>query len=90
MDSRSTSLEGIGQVGEVTSCLDSDSDDELDLPDWASNVPPELLEQLSSKEKKRQEVINELYHTERSHIRGKLLLIIFNIVMLFNVYSIKL
>ncbi|XP_025425512.1 rho guanine nucleotide exchange factor 11-like isoform X3 [Sipha flava] len=70
LDSRSTSLEGIGQGGEVTSCLDSDSDDELDLPDWASNVPPEILEQLSSKEKKRQEVINELYHTERSHIRG--------------------
>lgn len=71
MDSRSTSLEGIGQGGEVTSCLDSDSDDELDLPDWASNVPTEVLDKLSSKEKKRQEVINELYHTERSHIRGK-------------------
>lgn len=68
MDSRSTSLEGIGQM---TSCIDSDSDDELDLPDWASNVPPEILDQLSSKEKKRQEVINELYYTERSHIRGK-------------------
>ncbi|XP_025200480.1 rho guanine nucleotide exchange factor 11 [Melanaphis sacchari] len=70
LDSRSTSLEGIGQGGEMTSCLDSDSDDELDLPDWASNVPAEILNQLSSKEKKRQEVINELYHTERSHIRG--------------------
>ncbi|CAH1732957.1 unnamed protein product [Aphis gossypii] len=70
LDSRSTSLEGIGQGGEMTSCLDSDSDDELDLPDWASNVPTEILDQLSSKEKKRQEVINELYHTERSHIRG--------------------
>lgn len=70
LDSRSTSLEGIGQ-GEVTSCLDSDSDDEFDLPDWASNVPSEILDTLTSKEKKRQEVINELYHTERSHIRGK-------------------
>lgn len=74
MDSRSTSLEGIGQGG--TSCLDSDSDDELDLPDWASNVPIEILDQLSSQEKKRQEVINELYHTERSHIRGKKCIII--------------
>lgn len=68
MDSRSASLEGIGQI---PSCLDSDSNDELDLPDWASNVPSEILDQLSSKEKKRQEVINELYYTERSHIRGK-------------------
>lgn len=75
LDSRSTSLEGIGQGGEVTSCLDSDSDDEFDLPDWASNVPSEILDKLSSKEKKRQEVINELYHTERSHIRGNVNLI---------------
>lgn len=72
MDSRSTSLEVIGHGGEVTSCLDSDSENEFDLSDWASNVPPEILEQLSSKEKKRQEVINELYHTERSHIRGNI------------------
>lgn len=72
LDSRSTSLEGIGQI---TSCIDSDSDDELDLPDWASNVSAEVLSQLSSKEKKRQEVINELYHTERSHIRGKIYII---------------
>jgi len=76
LDSRSTSLEGIGQGGEMASCLDSDSDDELDLPDWASNVPTEILDQLSSKEKKRQEVINELYHTERSHIRGKSLFLV--------------
>lgn len=78
LDSRSTSLEGIGQGGEVTSCLDSESDDEFDLPDWASNVPSEILDKLSSKEKKRQEVINELYHTERSHIRGKINLIPIN------------
>lgn len=73
MDSRSTSLEGIGQGGEGTSYLDSDSDDELDLPDWASNVPTDILNKLSSKEKKRQEIINELYHTERSHIRGAII-----------------
>jgi len=67
LDSPSTSLEGIGHGNE----LYSDSDDELDLlPDWASNVPTEILDKLSSKEKKRQEIINELYHTERSHIRG--------------------
>ncbi|VVC42474.1 Hypothetical protein CINCED_3A018960 [Cinara cedri] len=70
LDSRSTSLEVIPPGGQVTSCLDSDSENEFDLSDWASNVPPEILEQLSAKEKKRQEVINELYHTERSHIRG--------------------
>lgn len=71
MESRCTSFEAIDPSGEAASCLDSDSDDEMDLPDWASNVPPEILGTLSSKEKKRQEVINELYHTERSHIRGK-------------------
>lgn len=70
LDSHSTSLEGIVQIDEIPSCLYSDSDNEFDLVVWASNVSTEILDQLSSKEKKRQEIINELYHTERSHIRG--------------------
>lgn len=51
----------------------SDSDDEFDLKNWSSNVSTEILDKLSSKEKKRQEIINELYHTEKSHIRGNTL-----------------
>lgn len=62
-------MEGIVQNEEI-SCLYSDSDDEFDLKNWSSNVSTEILDKLSSKEKKRQEIINELYHTEKSHIRG--------------------
>ncbi|XP_055706170.1 uncharacterized protein LOC129803551 isoform X3 [Phlebotomus papatasi] len=37
--------------------------------DWSSNVPADILQNLSDAEKKRQEIINEIYQTERSHVR---------------------
>ncbi|XP_037917502.1 uncharacterized protein LOC119655610 isoform X4 [Hermetia illucens] len=37
--------------------------------DWSSNVAAEILATLSDIEKKRQEIINEIYQTERSHVR---------------------
>ncbi|XP_058065782.1 uncharacterized protein LOC131215411 [Anopheles bellator] len=37
--------------------------------DWSSNIPPEILSSISDLEKKRQEVINEIYQTERNHVR---------------------
>ncbi|XP_065207030.1 rho guanine nucleotide exchange factor 12 isoform X3 [Planococcus citri] len=49
---------------------DSDTEAEPDPPDWTKCVPPDVLRNLTSSEKKRQEVINELFHTERSHVRA--------------------
>ncbi|XP_053668177.1 uncharacterized protein LOC128718580 [Anopheles marshallii] len=49
-----------------------DSDDEGTVEpeaDWSSNIPPEILSTLGDLEKKRQEVINEIYQTERNHVR---------------------
>ncbi|XP_035704307.1 uncharacterized protein LOC110844861 isoform X9 [Folsomia candida] len=51
---------------------DGDSDIEIDQdpPDWTKNVPEETLSSLDRLEKNRQEVLNELFHTERSHVRN--------------------
>lgn len=50
----------------------SDSDFEVDseLPSIESHVPKEQLKKLKPKERKRQEVINELFHTEQAHVRN--------------------
>ena len=47
---------------------DSDLEIERDPPDWRPTVPEDDLKKLSSKEIKRQDVINELFHTEKSHV----------------------
>jgi len=56
-----------------------DSDDEcngeLVETDWTSNVGTDILQTLSDAEKKRQEVINEIYQTERNHVRTLRLLV---------------
>ncbi|XP_023714771.1 rho guanine nucleotide exchange factor 12 isoform X5 [Cryptotermes secundus] len=49
---------------------DSDLEAEPDPVDWSKGVDEEVLKQLSARELKRQEVINELFHTERSHVRN--------------------
>uniref|UniRef100_A0A182REK6 Guanine nucleotide exchange factor n=1 Tax=Anopheles funestus TaxID=62324 RepID=A0A182REK6_ANOFN len=49
-----------------------DSEDEGTVEpeaDWSSNIPPEILSAICDLEKKRQEVINEIYQTERNHVR---------------------
>ncbi|XP_025837037.1 rho guanine nucleotide exchange factor 12-like [Agrilus planipennis] len=43
---------------------------EADPPDWQSSVPEDELAGLHPYEKKRQDVINEIFHTERSHVRN--------------------
>jgi len=48
---------------------DSDLEAEQDCPDWRNSLTQEQLSSLSSKEAKRQDVINELFYTERSHVR---------------------
>ena len=55
-------------------CQRADSDladpDLADPPDWRSSLTPEQLGALTATEQKRQDVINELFHTERSHVRN--------------------
>ncbi|XP_065563903.1 uncharacterized protein LOC136029437 isoform X6 [Artemia franciscana] len=48
---------------------DSDLEADTETPDWTKMVESDILRKLSHKEKQRQEVINELFHTERSHVR---------------------
>ncbi|XP_054000193.1 rho guanine nucleotide exchange factor 12 isoform X5 [Hylaeus anthracinus] len=73
LDSPSTSLEQVHPSTSATNTStswDSDVDVEPDTPDWSQGVAEDLLARLSNAEKKRQEVINELFHTERSHVRA--------------------
>ncbi|XP_073811102.1 rho guanine nucleotide exchange factor 2 isoform X2 [Musca autumnalis] len=50
--------------------VDSDEEDDLvNESDWSSNVAAEVLAALTDAEKKRQEIVNEIYQTERSHVR---------------------
>ncbi|XP_076650814.1 rho guanine nucleotide exchange factor 2 isoform X2 [Halictus rubicundus] len=73
LDSPSTSLEQVHPATSATSTStswDSDVDVEPDPPDWSQGVAEDVLARLSNAEKKRQEVINELFHTERSHVRA--------------------
>ncbi|XP_039306176.1 rho guanine nucleotide exchange factor 11 isoform X2 [Solenopsis invicta] len=73
LDSPSTSLEQVhptSSTANASTSWDSDVDVEADPPDWSQAVPEDVLAQLSNTEKKRQDVINELFHTERSHVRA--------------------
>ncbi|XP_066992612.2 rho guanine nucleotide exchange factor 12 isoform X3 [Anabrus simplex] len=82
LDSPSNSLETVNAAALRTNeavtvtltpsstCFDSDLEAEPDPPDWMQGVDEEVLKTLSPREKKRQEVINELFHTERSHVRN--------------------
>ncbi|VDO10161.1 unnamed protein product, partial [Brugia timori] len=55
---------------EKNSLIDGDSDLEASVPSLESFVGWEIVRRLKPKEKKRQEVINELFHTERTHVRN--------------------
>ncbi|XP_077272585.1 rho guanine nucleotide exchange factor 2 isoform X2 [Temnothorax americanus] len=73
LDSPSTSLEQVhptSSAANASTSWDSDVDVEADPPDWSQAVSEDVLSQLSNSEKKRQDVINELFHTERSHVRA--------------------
>ncbi|KAL6428551.1 hypothetical protein ACFW04_007884 [Cataglyphis niger] len=73
LDSPSTSLEQVHpttSTANASTSWDSDVDVEADPPDWSQAVSEDVLAQLSNSEKKRQDVINELFHTERSHVRA--------------------
>ncbi|XP_076339826.1 uncharacterized protein LOC143240749 [Tachypleus tridentatus] len=49
---------------------DSDLEAENEPPKWQENVNNNVIRNLKPKEKKRQDVINELFHTERTHVRN--------------------
>lgn len=67
-----SNLSGISSNLYVTAREWNDSEDEGNFEpevDWSSNIAPEILATLCDAEKKRQEVINEIYQTERNHVR---------------------
>lgn len=49
---------------------DSDLEAEVDPPNWQDNIEWEVIRLMKPKEKKRQDVINELFHTEKTHVRN--------------------
>ncbi|XP_068440624.1 rho guanine nucleotide exchange factor 12 isoform X2 [Clinocottus analis] len=61
-------FEGLG-AADVQSEDDQGTDSEHDPPNWQQLVGREVLEGLRPQEIKRQEVINELFYTERAHVR---------------------
>ncbi|EYC00481.1 hypothetical protein Y032_0115g495 [Ancylostoma ceylanicum] len=64
---------------------DSDLEVETEAPPLDQLVGWDVIRHLKPKEKKRQEVINELFHTERTHVRNlKILLRVFYKPMLVN------
>ncbi|PVD27167.1 hypothetical protein C0Q70_12321 [Pomacea canaliculata] len=67
-ESPSTSSE---YVNDSVAKTEDDSDFEVEeLPSLKQVLGEEVLKKLKPKEKKRQEVINELFHTERAHLRN--------------------
>ncbi|XP_037630870.1 rho guanine nucleotide exchange factor 12 isoform X3 [Sebastes umbrosus] len=61
-------LDGLG-ASDVQSEDDQGTDSEHDPPNWQQLVGREILAGLRPQEIKRQEVINELFYTERAHVR---------------------
>uniref|UniRef100_A0A3P9LK15 Rho guanine nucleotide exchange factor 12 n=1 Tax=Oryzias latipes TaxID=8090 RepID=A0A3P9LK15_ORYLA len=61
-------LEGLS-AADVQSEDDPGTDSEHDPPNWQQLVGPDVLTGLSPHEIKRQEVIHELFYTERAHVR---------------------
>ncbi|UYV62901.1 ARHGEF12, partial [Cordylochernes scorpioides] len=73
--SKSRSLDSPSNSVETTTTTtrdfeDSDLEAEVDPPDWQKLLDWEVLRLLKPKEKKRQDVINELFHTERTHVKN--------------------
>ncbi|XP_074038354.1 rho guanine nucleotide exchange factor 2 isoform X3 [Leptinotarsa decemlineata] len=69
-ESPSNSIDAVVQAAALRGTVDSDSDIDAESEQWQSLVPPEELKNLPAHEKKRQDVINELFHTESSHVRN--------------------
>lgn len=66
---------------------ESDIEVDEELPSICASIPKEILEKLTRKEIKTQEVINELIHTEQKHVRNlKIMKNHFYIPIQVNVY----
>ncbi|XP_023171235.2 uncharacterized protein LOC111599722 isoform X2 [Drosophila hydei] len=63
-----TNFWNVGQPLQRQWNFESD-DEDLNEADWSSIVAVEMLAALTDAEKKRQEIINEIYQTERNHVR---------------------
>ncbi|XP_059176336.1 rho guanine nucleotide exchange factor 12-like isoform X3 [Physella acuta] len=82
IESPSNSTDRINDVSRLVHD-DSDLDVDTELPSLKSVLGEENLRKLKPKEKKRQEVINELFYTERTHLRNlKIIDLLFNRPML--------
>ncbi|XP_070547722.1 rho guanine nucleotide exchange factor 11-like isoform X9 [Ptychodera flava] len=66
--STSVSMETVSQMRVIEH--DSDMEAEQDTPNWQNTIDKDILKSLKPKEIKRQEVINELFHTEKTHVRN--------------------
>jgi len=64
-----SSMLGSRTLSDLVQKGDSDLEAEPDSPDWRNSLTQEQLASMDNKETKRQDVINELFHTERSHVR---------------------
>ncbi|XP_042560291.1 rho guanine nucleotide exchange factor 12-like isoform X2 [Clupea harengus] len=66
-------LRRLGVVGSAETQSEDDQgsemDSDLDRPNWQHQVGREVLAGLTPHQIKRQEVINELFHTERTHVQ---------------------
>ncbi|XP_043228878.1 rho guanine nucleotide exchange factor 11-like isoform X15 [Amphibalanus amphitrite] len=68
-----------GTLAEGTPGWDSDMEVDADPPDWQRSIDAETRRHLRPKEKQRLDVVNELFHTERTHVRNlKVLVHLFN------------
>ncbi|XP_070550765.1 rho guanine nucleotide exchange factor 11-like [Ptychodera flava] len=65
--STSVSMETVSQIRVIEH--DSDMEAEQDTPNWQNTIDKDILKSLKPKEIKRQEVINELFHTEKTHVQ---------------------
>lgn len=69
------SLESPSNSTEAVAChqqqpWDSDIESDPVPPEWTASIPEEVREKMTEDERKRQEIINELFYTEKSHVRG--------------------
>lgn len=73
MHSKSGSIGGASVI--ARDFIEDDDDDVMpNEADWSSKIPSEKLDAMTDVEKKRQEIINEIYITERNHVRNLRLL----------------
>ncbi|XP_021377330.1 rho guanine nucleotide exchange factor 12-like isoform X4 [Mizuhopecten yessoensis] len=70
VDSPSNSLDAVNNIPQSLQDDDSDYDVEQELPTLKSVLPEDVYRRLKPKERKRQDVINELVYTEKRHVRN--------------------